>query len=63
MLDINQRPHPMNGCARDKLKNAKAKSEPGIEMTPGSHVPTQHPSKIMSFECAVVVYAAKEMTN
>ena len=49
--------------ADDKLKNATAKSEPGIEMTPGNHVPTQYPSKIMSFECPVVVYAANEVTN
>ena len=54
MLVINQRPHPRM-VADDKLKNATAKSEPGIEMTPGNHVPTQYPSKIMSFECPVVV--------
>ena len=54
MLVINQRPHPKM-VADDKLKNATAKSEPGIEMTPGNHVPTQYPSKIMSFECPVVV--------
>ena len=57
------RGHIQEMVADDKLKNATAKSEPGIEMTPGNHVPTQYPSKIMSFECPVVVYAANEVTN